>query len=158
VLTAGLVTGILDDIGNRTVQPQPPIDLLQQQHTAVTGDVATFKSGFNAAALTGWEGKRLLGTFCHGQSLVRFQRKQLNFIELHGLAMPVATEQFQALGRLQKRQAERNVRPPDERLAMITRRAIPSNEPLKLTRKRPGICFVACLDELAKGFSYIVRQ
>jgi len=85
MLTTCLPTWVADDAGNRAAQPQPLIDLLQQQHTAIAGDVATVELGFNAAAFTGWKGKRLLGTFCHGQSLVRFQSKQLNLIELHGL-------------------------------------------------------------------------
>jgi hypothetical protein len=66
-------------------QAQPTIGLPQQQHATVTGDIAALESGFNPAAFTGWKVKRLLGTFCHGQSLVRFQSKHLNFIELHGL-------------------------------------------------------------------------
>jgi len=85
VLTTGLPAGIIDHCCNGSAQTQPLIDLLQQQHAAITGDVATVKPGFNPAALTGWKGERLLGTFCHGQSLVRIQLKQLNLIELHGL-------------------------------------------------------------------------
>ena len=63
----------------------PTIGLLQQQHTRIAGDITAVKCRLNTAAFTGWKVKRLLGTFCHGQSPVRFQRKQLNLIELHGL-------------------------------------------------------------------------
>jgi hypothetical protein len=70
-----LPAGIIEDVGHGSTQPQPLIDLLQQQHAAITGDVTTIELGFNATALTGWKGKRFLGTFCHGQSPVRFQRK-----------------------------------------------------------------------------------
>ena len=71
-LTTRLSTWVINDSGNGTAQSQPLIDLLQQQHAAITGDVTTVELGFNAAALTGWKGKRLLGTFCHGQSLFEF--------------------------------------------------------------------------------------
>jgi hypothetical protein len=58
---------------------------LQQQHTRIAGYVTTIKRRFHTTPFTGWKIKRLLGTFCHGQSLVRIQLKQLNLIELHGL-------------------------------------------------------------------------
>jgi hypothetical protein len=66
-------------------QSEPAIGLLQQQYAAITGDIATRESGLDPAAFTGCKVTRLLGTFCHGQSLVRIQPKQLNLIELHGL-------------------------------------------------------------------------
>jgi hypothetical protein len=83
--TAGASSGIVQRFGHRLAQTESAIRLLQQQHTAITGDVAAVESGFNPTAFAGWKVKRLLGTFCHGQSLVRIQLKQLNLIELHGL-------------------------------------------------------------------------
>jgi len=85
MLTAGTPSGVVERLGHGLAQSEPPISLLQQQHAAIAGDVATVESSLNLAAFTGWKVKRLLGTFCHGQSLVRFQSKQLNLIELHGL-------------------------------------------------------------------------
>jgi len=66
-------------------QPESTIGLLQEQHTPIAADIAALESGFDLTAFTGWKVKRLLGTFCHGQSPVRIQPKQLNLIELYGL-------------------------------------------------------------------------
>ena len=85
VQTTGTTARISDRMRYRLAQSEPAIGLLQQQYAAVTGDIATGESSFDPAAFTGWKVKRVLGTFCHGQSPVRVQRKQLNFIELHGL-------------------------------------------------------------------------
>jgi hypothetical protein len=83
--TAGTAPRIIQRFGYPLAQSEPAVRLLQQQHTAIAGDIATIESGFHLAAFTDWKVKRCLGTFCHGQSPVRVQRKQLNFIELHGL-------------------------------------------------------------------------
>ncbi len=65
-------------------QPQPSIDLPEQQQATIAGDIPARKSGLDPVAFQRWKIKAFLGTFCHGQNLVRIQCNQLNFNELHG--------------------------------------------------------------------------
>ena len=61
------------------------VSLPEQQQATITGDIPARKLGLDPAAFYRWKVKADLGTFCHGQSSVRIQGKQLNFIELFGL-------------------------------------------------------------------------
>jgi hypothetical protein len=79
VVAAGLAARIDQRAGHGFGQAEATIGLLQQQHAAVGGDVATLEIGFYLTALTGWKSKRFLGTVCHGQNLSVFWSKQLNY-------------------------------------------------------------------------------
>jgi hypothetical protein len=85
VRAAGTTARIVQRFGHCRAQSKLTIGLAEQQHAAVAGDIAAIELRLDPAAFTGCKTTRLLGTFCHGQSLVRFQLKQLNLIELQGL-------------------------------------------------------------------------
>jgi hypothetical protein len=72
IMTAtGTTAAIGDRMRYRLAQSEPAIRLLQQQYAAIASDIATCELGLDPAAFTGWKVKRLLRTFCHGQSPVR---------------------------------------------------------------------------------------
>jgi CobQ-like glutamine amidotransferase family enzyme len=84
VMDVTRVAWIADRLIHRLQQAQSTIRLTQEQDTAIAGDVTTGEFNLNLASFQGWKIKSILGTFCHGQNLVRIRLKQLNHIELQG--------------------------------------------------------------------------
>ena len=67
--------------GQRAGEPQPVIDLAEQEHAAVTGEVAGGKIGDDFARAQTGEKKGLIGTGCHGRKESQCSAKP---IDRHG--------------------------------------------------------------------------